>query len=363
MKLTTSKIKTKTSDNSGSPSQKLFNQAWQKVANQQKKNNRLREEIRTFAEQVTNSIEQQEKAYVTTLYKSCEQLLVFYGRKSLAVWHREVLMEWIVDYIDTIANNPFATDVDLAALSQTMQATMEKIHPELLDTFQDEAMHNEEHFFDEMADEDDESIFEKLFSDIQDEPGFDDFFSQQKSFEQQIKDDEQALNKLMKGGSINKLFRRVARVLHPDLEQDEEARLEKNRLMSELIEARNNNDITSLFAFYAEYIGQSPLEELGGDLADATQLLNRQYAQLESQYEDILYEDPKAGVLYERFHKKTMKASQREINTHLKKMEQDINNLELFRQEVTSLKKLKPYLQMRWELFWSNSNRHFNERQ
>jgi len=45
-----------------------------------------------------------------------------------------------------------------------------------------------------------------------------------------------------------------------------------------------------------------------------------------------------------------MKASQREINTHLKKMEQDINNLELFRQEVTSLKKLKPYLQMRWEL-------------
>lgn len=363
MKLTTSKIKTKTSDNSGSPSQKLFNQAWQKVANQQKKNNRLREEIRTFAEQVTNSIEQQEKAYVTTLYKSCEQLLVFYGRKSLAVWHREVLMEWIVDYIDTIANNPFATDVDLAALSQTMQATMEKIHPELLDTFQDEAMHNEEHFFDEMADEDDESIFEKLFSDIQDEPGFDDFFSQQKSFDQQIKDDEQALNKLMKGGSINKLFRRVARVLHPDLEQDEEARLEKNRLMSELIEARNNNDITSLFAFYAEYIGQSPLEELGGDLADATQLLNRQYAQLESQYEDILYEDPKAGVLYERFHKKTMKASQREINTHLKKMKQDINNLELFRQEVTSLKKLKPYLQMRWELFWSNSNRHFNERQ
>ena len=40
--------------------------------------------------------------------------------------------------------------------------------------------------------------------------------------------------------------------------------------MSELIEARDNNDITTLFAFYAEHVDQSPLQELGGDLSDAT---------------------------------------------------------------------------------------------
>ncbi len=350
MKLTTSKIKTKTTDHSGSSSQKSFNQAWQKVANQQKENDRLREQIRTFAKQVTETVEQQEKAYVTTLYQNCEHLLVFYSRKSLAAWHREVLMEWILDYLDTISHNPFAGDINLAALHQTLDDTIEKIHPEIFASAQDDAMHSEQNFFDEMADDaDSASKFEELFSNFQQDSGFDNFSRQQESFEQQIKDDEQALNKLMKSGSINKLFRRVARVLHPDLEQDEEARLEKNRLMSELIEARNSNDITSLFAFYAEYIGQSPLEELGGDLADATQLLNRQYAQLRSQHEDILYEDPKASVLYQRFHKKTIKASQRAINTHLTKLEQDINNLELFRQEVTSLNKLKPYLQMRWE--------------
>ncbi|GLR63864.1 hypothetical protein [Marinospirillum insulare] len=349
MKLTTSKKKTKATRSADSSSTERFNKAWERVTNQQKKNDRLRDQIKAFAEQVTNAIEEQEKAHVTTLYKSCEHLLVFYSRKSLALWHREVLIEWIVDYIDTIANNPFATDVNLDALSQKMQAIMEKIHPELFETFQDEAMHEEEHFFDEMADEDDESIFEKLFSDFQDEPGFDDFFRQQEAFEQQVKDDEKALNKLMKGKSINKLFRRIARMLHPDFEQNEEARLEKNRLMSELIEARDNNDITTLFAFYAEYIGKSPLEELGGDLTDATELLNRKYAQLRSQQADILHEDPKAGILYQRFHRKTNKASQREINAHLKKMQQDIDNLTLFRKEVTSLNKLKPYLQMRWE--------------
>ncbi len=352
MKLTTSKKKTKTTHHSGSSSQELFNQAWKRVTNQQKKNNRLREQIKAFAEQVTDAVEQQEKAYATTLYQSCEHLLVFYGRKSLAAWQREVLMEWILGYIDTITHNPFAGDINLDALQQAIDATIEKIHPEAFDPFQDDAMHSEDHFFDEMADEDDHaSMFEELFSDFQQDPRFDEFFSQQESFEQQIKDDEQALNKLMKSGSINKLFRRLARALHPDREQDEEARVEKNRLMSELIEARDNNDITTLFALYAEYVGQSPLEELGGDLTDATELLKRQYAQLRSQHTDILYEDPKAGVLYQRFHKRTIKASQHEINTHLANLEQDINNLTLFCKEVTSLNKLKPYLQMRWEHF------------
>ena len=55
----------------------------------------------------------------------------------------------------------------------------------------------------------------------------------------------------------------------------------------------------------------------------------------------------------EKIHKKTMKAAQREINTHLENLQQDINNLTLFCKEVTSLNKLKPYLQRRWE--------HFNE--
>jgi ribosomal protein S20 len=352
MNLTTRKKNVNTTHQSDLSSQELFNKAWKRLANQQKKNDRLREQIKTFAEQVTDAVEQQEKAYITTLYQSCEHLLIFYSRKSLAAWQREVLMEWILDYIDSITHNPFASDIDLSPLYQTMDAIVKKIYPEAFDPFQDDAMHSDQHFFDEMDDEDDSAnMFDDLFSDFQHDS--DEFFRQHESFEQQKKDDEQALNKLMKGGSINKLFRRVARVLHPDREQDEEARLEKNRLMSELIEARDNNDITTLFAFYAEYIGQSPLEELGGDLADATQLLNRQYAQLRSQHADIPYEDPKTGVLYQRFHKKTMKASLHGINAHLAAIEQDMNNLKLFRQEVTSLNKLKPYLQMRWE--------HFNE--
>lgn len=348
MNLITRQKNVKASTQADLSSEELFNKAWQRVAKQQKKNDRLREQIKSFAEQITESVEQQEKAYITTLYQSCEHLLVFYGRKSLAAWQREVLMQWILDYVETISSNPFANNIELVSFYRTMETIMKEMHPEAFDPCQDDALHSEQNFFDEMTDgADSESMFEELFSEF--EHGSDEFFRQQESFEQQRKKDQRALNKLMKSASINKLFRRVARILHPDLEQDEQARIEKNRLMSELIEARDNNDISTLFAFYAKYIGQSPLEELGSDLADATQLLNRQYAQLRSQYSDILHEDPKAGLLYQRFYKKSMKASLQEINAHLTDLEQDINNLKLFCKEVTSLNKLRPYLQMRRE--------------
>lgn len=344
MKLTTGKKTTKTAQNTNSSK---FNKAWEKVTNQQKKNERLREKIKAFAEQVSEELEQQEKAHITALYKNCEHLLVFYGRKSLAAGNRDALLGWILEHIDTITQNPFAGDIDLAALFQKIEATMEKMHPEEFDAIQDDPTYSEDHFFDDMADDVEPRTLEDFFADLQGEAGFDEFFSQQDAFEQQIKDDELALNKLMKGGSINKLFRRIARVLHPDREQNEEARQEKNRLMSELTEARNNNDITTLFAFYAKYIGDSPLAELGGDLTNATELLNRQYEQLRAEYADILHEDPKAGILYESFHKRTKKATQQAINTHLKRLQQDIINQTRFRQEITSLSKLRPYLQVR----------------
>ncbi|HHX33771.1 MAG TPA: hypothetical protein GX719_00675, partial [Gammaproteobacteria bacterium] len=65
MKLTTGKKPTKTTNRTDSSSAELFNKAWERVANQQKKNDRLREQIKTFAEQVSEAVEQQEKAHVT----------------------------------------------------------------------------------------------------------------------------------------------------------------------------------------------------------------------------------------------------------------------------------------------------------
>lgn len=341
MNITTCKKNAKSTKHSHLSNEKLFNEAWQRVTNQQNKNDRLRNKIKTFAQHVTESIKDQEKAHIATLYKNCEKLLVFYSRKSLAEPQHELLMEWILNHLDTLTNNPFADGIDLAPLNQALESSL-IMRFRMFDACQDDD--------DDDYDDDDnsyieaEKIVEDLFSYIEPDLEYYEFLNQQEAFEQQIKDDEKNLNKLMKSTSIKKLFRQIAGVIHPDREQNEEASQEKNHQMSELIKARDSNDIITLFSFYTQYIGKSPLEGLGGDVADATQLLNRQFQKLRSQYTEILHENSKENLLYQRFHKKTTKASELEINKHITHIAQRIDSLEFFNKEVTNLSQLKSYI-------------------
>lgn len=361
MKVTTRKQPTKPSRKARSSSEVRFDKAWQRVVNQQKKNSKLREEVKRFAERVSTALADEEQAYVKALYQACEHLLPFYGRKSLTLWQRDALLHWVTDYISIIRNNPFAADLDLTPLLTQMETMLAAMHPELVSITSGQ---------DHPADDGDEGVafdegngrgvmddlFEELSAEFGDDAGFDDFaqwFNEQKesyeSAHQQRQAEDQALDRLMKASSINKLFRKVVRVLHPDREQDEEVRTEKNRLMSELVEARESHDIPTIFALYSKYVGESPLQELGGDLESITLILQRQFEQLRDQQDDIIHEDPVAGTLYQHFHEKSEKTTWRNIEAHRVELGRRVADLQLLSVRVTSVNKLKPYLEERWE--------------
>ncbi|MDO5668227.1 MAG: hypothetical protein Q4G44_10445 [Alcaligenaceae bacterium] len=121
--------------------------------------------------------------------------------------------------------------------------------------------------------------------------------------------------------------------------------------MSELVQARKNNDILRIFEFYANYVGGSPLEELGESLDGVSELLERQYKDLLKMKNEILNENPRAGILYQQFHRKSTTATSRAINKHLKLIEVQTKMVQRICQETTSIKKLKPYLELHYDLF------------
>lgn len=102
---------------------------------------------------------------------------------------------------------------------------------------------------------------------------------------------------------------------------------------------------------YADHIGESPLLALGDvDLENATQILQRQFEQLRDQKDDIIIDaGPIVASAYFRFHRRTKKASQKAIDDHIDELEQDTQALKEFLMHVTSLAKLKPYLEERYE--------------
>lgn len=373
MQVSTRESNPQATSNTQSSSEKKFNNAWQRVINQQQKNDCLRADAQAFAQDIQNRIQDKEKAYMDAMYLACLQLLSFCSRKSLAQWQREVLLEWAVEYLHAMTNNPFGRHLDMAAIQQRVADAYAAAYPESQPLPQagaeDFAFDNGGHPLPDDEEPRIQDMFQDLFAEFEragmagnpsaehddmraEHAFFHEFSQQRQAHEQQLQEENLTLKQLIKSSSVNKLFRKLAGVLHPDKERDETVRVEKNRLMSELIQARDSNDIPKLFAFYAEYVGDSPLQELGGDLDGATQLLDRHLLYLRDQKDDILDENPLTGVLYRQFHKSTPAARQRAIIKHLKEIKAHTSALKDLCHDITSVNRLKPYLKLRRDMFF-----------
>ena len=371
MKIISDKAKKKRAGRGSLTREEKFNRAWKRVQNQQAKNASFIEEAEKFVYGVEQKIGEQERQFADALYASCNHLIRFYGRKSLSRWQRVTLLEWLMTHLTALSSTPFADHLDLDTLQLSCADALAAFHPSE-SVVDDMGTHDEGPFQDGEkrgeAKQGTADMFEDLFADLEDSDfehndseydddsalGDDDFFEEyfrdRQAHEDARREKARSLTQLLKGSSINRLFRKLARVLHPDLEQDDTAREQKNQLMAELIEARDSNNIPGIFSLYAEHVGESPLAELGDDLETATRLLQEQYQTLREQQREQLVGNPRLDMIYGRFYHRNPHTVQRNVDTYLRGLAQLIENETRFVAEVTSVRKLKLVLEERQEM-------------
>ncbi|MDF1691037.1 MAG: hypothetical protein P1U47_01580 [Zhongshania sp.] len=343
-----------------------FNAAWQRLIKQQQKNMHLQAEIRQFAEEVERRIGAQEQRCNAAQYRLIEHLMKFYTRKSLPDWQREALLDWIYAHFQTLSSNPFAGDLDLVGLQKKIGDVIVQIHPEFLeDEYQEpdtepsqghknhkaraERSGTEDMFADLFTefdrDEDDDEFLEQEELDL--DALFEEFFQERHLEEEQ---DRKNINQFLKTSAINKMFRQIVKVLHPDREQDPEQRELKNQLMAELVSARDDNDIPKIFSLYHDHVGESPLGQLKdkAELEKVTMLLQRQYEFLRDDERQIFADNPRDGIIYQRFFHSRKAKVDAGIKQHLLEIEQLCEEQALFVTQITSLSKLKPFLEARF---------------
>jgi len=148
--------------------------------------------------------------------------------------------------------------------------------------------------------------------------------------------------------TFHKMFRATAARLHPDREADPEKRLEKQRLMSELLSARKKGDLLTVFRMYQQYTDNSE----SFSKADEKQLvaaLKLHIEQLEEEQEEIIYQSPMHCAAYHRFYDSSKKKQNAKIEEHLKEVRQGISASEKMTSTIKSLKTLKPWLEARYD--------------
>jgi len=368
-----------------------FQMLWRKIEKQKKLNKNRQKELESFILRIESDIGSSERKLVGIELVKIEKLIEFFSRKSLSQWQREELIYLIQTNFSLLDTNPFSDHATTNTLKGEFNTLLEHWYPEdddyddsLFETPETENVKNSktknnsaekdtyggEDFFGDMdeqladidedpinvnKDSEDESIdhdfFERLFDEFTNHHEFDDNDSAE---EEKIK----KINKLFKRSSINNMFRRIAKVLHPDKEQDEQRKDEKHQLMISLIEARDKNDIPTIFAMYAEHVGEMPEDLAKEDIENINLLLNYQLKQLKEEYASAPYRDPKAAMFFDMFQAKTEKGIVENIRERLKDIDDSIDASRNFLSKITSLSKLKPLLE---EVYYQRCEVRFGE--
>ena len=126
---------------------------------------------------------------------------------------------------------------------------------------------------------------------------------------------------------VERLFRRLARALHPDREQDSERRDVKHVLMSTALAARRARDLDTLLSLHAEHVGG----ELDAGEPDAELLaraLERQLAGMRRALHRARVGDPFRADLLARYEGADDAARRRRVVAHATRLDDEIRRLE-----------------------------------
>jgi hypothetical protein len=334
-----------------------FQLLWEKIEKQKTRLAGQEKRVRKIVDRFNAEILPLEREQARTQYQLIERLLTFFSRKSLTQWQRDDLFHWIQDELGILSTNPFIEDglnpsqllirseellkqfypqPEAPALSESEREDIKAdIYRELGLEIDDE----EVELFMNSPTEFMQRMMEKMQADDQDWPEEDDdeldeFFGA----EEKKSVDGQAAGKTL----IHRLYKQLAKRLHPDMEQDSAQKAAKHEQMQQLVAARKENDIYTLIELHRQHFDTDALGQLKKqDLDDINELLRRQLRDLERQYEQVFMKDDMESTIWNRFRNVGSISSDQNFAEHAQTLKADIKRNNKLLKQLKTLKDLK----------------------
>ncbi|WP_156312489.1 hypothetical protein [Marinagarivorans algicola] len=356
--------------------QSLFNEALERYQRLKHQNTQFADDMQSMMARILPQIEPYEIQFLQAKYQLTEKIIPYMSKKTLPDYAREELRLWIFDNFDDLGSMPFSSAIDLAPLMQNYEYhtslhidnANEKLFKKMANNGVSEEEINEVRSFTEKMNnastkEEHDALFEEAFgnlnteNDQNDMSDEDDFFESLFGDEQTFTEDDSThdtsnnhtneelehkkLTKLFSQSAINKLFRRMSRALHPDLEQDSTKKEEKHHKMVALIDARDQKDIAYILQAYKEIFGQLPESFPEEDYTQLLPLIEHMIEKIKKQRQDVFNEIPFSENVYTMFYDKNIKKENIKINKHIKHLEEQAKAIQEEIQEISSISALR----------------------
>ena len=362
---------------SSSPKQKnKLNQLWEDVEKKQRRIERYQAKLDDFYHDFKASTEKQERAVCRATEKWIHRLISFIPRKTIKGPQREALYDWIQEEFTILESNPF-NPVDSIALRESFnqallaqpsnQADVDVMTEDQIEAFREEMFMMLGYELDISDDElmamvkDPQKFYDYLQSVMAEQSqeehaaeddigwGGEDFFSQANDDNHFEPSHHQASDALYSDKQITKLYRQLAKQLHPDKETDEEKKSEKSALMQQLSQAKKDKDVVALFMLAQQHLPDHEMVMDEDMLERLKMTLTEKIEQLNLDYQDLKHGGDIKNIIWQRFgggNKASRQKGLREYREHLKKESQELLAQS---QEVKTVKQIQERLKQRME--------------
>ncbi|MEZ8644900.1 hypothetical protein AB6D52_09490 [Vibrio cyclitrophicus] len=360
---------------SSSPKQKnKLNQLWEDVEKKQRRIERYQAKLDDFYHDFKASTEKQERAVCRATEKWIHRLISFIPRKTIKGPQREALYDWIQEELTILESNPF-NPVDSIALRESFnqallalpsnQADANVMTEDQIEAFREEMFMMLGYELDISDDE--------LMAMVKDPQKFHDYLQSvmaEKSQEEHAEEDDidwgdedfffqanddnhfepshhQASDALYSDKQITKLYRQLAKQLHPDKETDEEKKSEKSALMQQLSQAKKDKDVVALFMLAQQHLPDHEMVMDEDMLERLKMTLTEKIEQLNLDYQDLKHGGDIKNIIWQRFgggNKASRQKGLREYREHLKKESQALLAQS---QEIKTVKQMQERLKKR----------------
>ena len=302
-----------------------FSRLQDAIKRQQKRNHRLQADLQSLIERYQTEILPHERELGFPIKLLIQRLIDLFPRKALTQWQRREITSWIMEELDHLGMLDTEAAAEMAGEYRAMLADFFKMTAEEVADIQAQAQREMEQW-DEAEDDAAESLEELLQRAINqhEEKLQAELFEESPAPEQPSS--PAAPDPMSAENWIKNLFRRTAKVLHPDREQDPQLRDKKHHLMSALIDARDRGDIMTMLTLFNDHVAGSDADFSKDEYPAVIQLLQRQLANVEGEEHDIVHSSPVHFFLYKNFYSRQKPTQERKIKAYQQQILTDYTN-------------------------------------
>jgi hypothetical protein len=149
------------------------------------------------------------------------------------------------------------------------------------------------------------------------------------------------IKEIFKGSQLNKIYKKIANVIHPDKEQDPELKKYKVSEMQKLIAAKKEGDVFSLIKMYQRYVPNGSLD-LGDDaINNIEHLLEMQIRKLNYEHKDIFENQGHKTYVWKNYSASSKKKIRHKFDNEKEFIIKSIESIKLERSSCCTINKIK----------------------